>query len=63
MWNRAKRTERGEKIDPAVWVQGAVGVSTEPEVDDEEDKKRQEVLDREMTERGYGSDGEGEKED
>lgn len=65
MWNRAKRVEKGEKIDPAIWTQAAVGVSTQPErsVEDEEEKLRQDKLEFEMTERGYGSDAEADKED
>jgi sphingolipid delta-4 desaturase len=53
MWNRAKRTDKGEKIDPSVWA-----TSVSPRFADE---LAEELLDREMTERGYGSDREDSK--
>lgn len=60
MWSRAKRTGRGSRIDPGLWVPGAAetddsreSMSEMSEGDSEED----------VTERGYGSDRERVKRD
>lgn len=54
MWDRAKRLDKGEKIDVEVWTRaaGIEGVVKSKSAE----KEREEREEREMTERGYGSD-------
>ena len=61
MFSRAKRTERGEKIDPTVWYPKSH--VTADAVCSEADKLANDQADAEMTERGYGSDREENKRD
>jgi sphingolipid 4-desaturase/C4-monooxygenase len=46
MWSRVKRTDKGSRIDPSVWVKGVEGGDID------------EMTMREVVERGYGSDNE-----
>jgi sphingolipid delta-4 desaturase len=61
MFSRAKRTERGEKIDPTVW--NPKENVTADAICSEADKLANDEADAEMTERGYASDREDSKRD
>lgn len=63
MFSRAKRNERGERIDPAVWQPTSKKGKEEGVVTESEPSVTEAEVDAEMTERGYGSDREECKED
>jgi sphingolipid delta-4 desaturase len=63
MFSRAKRNERGERIDPAVWAPTSKKGKEEGVVMDSQPSATEEEVDAEMTERGYGSDREESKDE